>query len=243
MTAFGPKPSLAWLPIGKVSVDAKYQRDTASRRSRNLIEKIAANFRWSRFGVVLAVKHADGWFVIDGQHRVEACRQIGIASIPAVVLPHATVEEAAADFVAINRDRVAVTSLHIHHAQLAAGDPEAKAIERACRAAGVATCRFSPPGQETSDGAASSKTRRTLNPLFVEWLMGWPVNWTWPFPHTDSPSQAPMNISDGRSASEPIGCGSAGTAWSLWKLRMRGELSRLLSEAPMDADGQIRMAV
>lgn len=145
---FGPKPMLAWLPIDKVSVDAKYQRDTGSRRSRNLIEKIAANFRWSRFGVVLAVKHAGGWHVIDGQHRVEACRLCGIKQVPAVVLPHATVEEAAADFVAINRDRVAVTPLHIHHAQLAAGDPEAKAIERACRAAGVEICRYPVPANK-----------------------------------------------------------------------------------------------
>lgn len=152
MTDFGPKPTLAWLPIDKVSVDAKYQRDTGSRRSRNLIDKIAAGFRWSRFGVVLAVKHAGGWYVIDGQHRVEACRLRGIQEVPSVVLPHATVEEAAADFVAINRDRVAVTPLHIHHAQLAAGDPEAKTLERACRAAGVQICRYPVPANKMKPG-------------------------------------------------------------------------------------------
>ena len=50
-------------------------------------------------------------------------------------------------------------------------------------------------------GSDSSGVRRTLNPLFVETLTGWPAGWT--------------------------GFGSAATAWSRWLPRMRGELSRL----------------
>lgn len=35
------------------------------------------------------------------------------------------------------------------------------------------------PGQTISpDGGPPSKERRSLNPLFVEWLMGWPPGWT-----------------------------------------------------------------
>lgn len=33
-------------------------------------------------------------------------------------------------------------------------------------------------GQTTLDGAPSSPSDRTLNPRFVEWLMGWPIGWT-----------------------------------------------------------------
>lgn len=149
---YGPKPALVWLDAAKVSVDPKYQRDTSSVRSRNLIDKIASLFTWKRFGVVLTVKHAGGWYVIDGQHRVEACRLLGIDSIPSIVLPHASVAEAAADFVAINRDRVAVTPLHIHHAQLAAGDPEAVAIADVCRQAGVEICRYPVPANKMKPG-------------------------------------------------------------------------------------------
>ena len=53
-------------------------------------------------------------------------------------------------------------------------------------------------------GSDSSAARRTLNPLFVETLMGWPAGWA--------------------------GFGSAATAWSRWLPRMRGELSRLGSD-------------
>jgi len=50
-------------------------------------------------------------------------------------------------------------------------------------------------------GGGSCDTPRSLNPLFVEALMGWPAGWT--------------------------GFGSAASAWSRWLPRMRGELSRL----------------
>jgi DNA (cytosine-5)-methyltransferase 1 len=52
-------------------------------------------------------------------------------------------------------------------------------------------------------GAPSCDTPRTLNPAFVEALMGWPIGWT--------------------------GFGSAATEWSLWLRRMRGELLALAS--------------
>lgn len=51
------------------------------------------------------------------------------------------------------------------------------------------------------DGETTSDQRRSLNPLFVEVLMGWPTGWT--------------------------GFDFAATAWSPWLQRMRSEFSRL----------------
>ena len=50
-------------------------------------------------------------------------------------------------------------------------------------------------------GSDTCDARRTLNPLFVEALMGWPTGWT--------------------------GFASVAMAWSPWLRRMRCELSRL----------------
>ena len=36
---------------------------------------------------------------------------------------------------------------------------------------------FRPPDWQPSSGSAPT-SRRRLNPLFVEWLLGWPENWT-----------------------------------------------------------------
>ena len=68
----------------------------------------------------------------------------------------------------------------------------------------------SRPGPVTTKaGGDTSKTNPTLNPLFVETLMGWPTGWT--------------------------GFGSAATAWCHWLPRMRGELSRLGSAEMREA--------
>ena len=56
-------------------------------------------------------------------------------------------------------------------------------------------------------GSGCSSAPRTLNPLFVEALMGWPIGWT--------------------------DCGSAVTGLSRWSRLMRSKLSRLL-QAPTD---------
>lgn len=66
--------------------------------------------------------------------------------------------------------------------------------------------RSSPPDPPTPAGPTSSPERRTLNPLFVEWLMGWPIGWT---------GSAPVE-----------------TASFHWWRDMRGELSKLVSRRP-----------
>ncbi|MBL0928565.1 MAG: ParB N-terminal domain-containing protein [Alphaproteobacteria bacterium] len=149
---FGPRPVLVDIDVARMSVDPRYQRDTGSRRSQNMIQKIAETFKWARFGVVMVVKVDARYFVIDGQHRVEAARSLGIDRVPCVVLPHTSVEAAAADFVAINRDRVAVTPLHIHHAELAAGEPTAKRVAQVCKAAKVEICRYPVPSNKLKPG-------------------------------------------------------------------------------------------
>ena len=64
--------------------------------------------------------------------------------------------------------------------------------------------------QETStDGSASSpsdptsRRRRKLNPLFVEWLMGWPIGWT---------------------SLAPLGSGSRATEWFRSRRHLLGAL-------------------
>lgn len=78
-------------------------------------------------------------------------------------------------------------------------------------------CRISLPALATStDGETSSPERRSLNPLFVEWLMGWPPGWT-------------------LLALPALTCSAcSATALCLWKARMRSALSSLASplEAP-----------
>lgn len=69
----------------------------------------------------------------------------------------------------------------------------------------VALASSLPAPETAPDGPTSLSERRSLNPLFVEWLMGWPTGWT---------------------ASE-----CSATALCRFKRRMRSALSQLTSHA------------
>ncbi len=67
----------------------------------------------------------------------------------------------------------------------------------------------------STDGAPSSQPRRSLNPLFVEWLMGWPPGWTM--------------LASG-AASTGFACSA--TELSRFRRRMRSALWQLASPLP-----------
>lgn len=150
----GPLPTLLWLPVDRLTVDHRYQRTLESRRSQKLIDAIAARFRWSAFQAILAAKTASGaaWLVIDGQHRVEAAKRCGMSEVPAVVVTAASLAEQAAAFVEANTARISVNAFALHHARLAAGEPEALAVGRLCAAAGISIPRYPIPADKLKPG-------------------------------------------------------------------------------------------
>lgn len=150
--ARGDLPELAWLPIHRLTVDASYQRTIDSRRSQALIARIATDFRWSAFQAILAAPRGDGWVVLDGQHRAEAARRLGIPHVPAVVVSTLDVAEQAVAFVRANLDRVAVNPYALHHAQLVAKDGHALAIDAVCQAAGISIPRYPIPADKLKPG-------------------------------------------------------------------------------------------
>lgn len=78
-----------------------------------------------------------------------------------------------------------------------------------------ALASFRPAPETSTHGGKSSPERRTLNPLFVAWLMGWPP---------------PAST----------GCGFSETEWSRFKQRMRSELLRL-GLPPAEAPAQLAL--
>jgi hypothetical protein len=139
----GPKPELVWLALARCHVDHRYQRTLESDRSQALVERLAAGWRWASCGSLLAVKDGkDRYLLLDGQHRAEAARRIGIKELPALVVDGLSLEEQAAAFGRANLDRVAVNPFALHHARLVAGDERAAIIDRVCRAAGVSIPKY-----------------------------------------------------------------------------------------------------
>jgi len=132
----GPAPMLQWLPLDRLVIDEAYQRPLGPGNWKS-IERIAANFQWSRFAPVLVAPIQGGLFaVIDGQHRSHAAALCGIAEVPAMVVS-VGVEEQSRAFAWVNSQTIRVTLFHIYKAALSAREDWAVRADAAVSGGGV----------------------------------------------------------------------------------------------------------
>ena len=141
----GSLPVFELVAPDELLVDEVYQREL-SQRSQSLIHRIVSSFSWDRFKPPVVARNAEGRLeVIDGQHTaIAAASHPGIDRIPVMVVEAETVADRARAFVGHNRDRLGITATQLHYSALAAGDPEAVAVQQACDAAGVRILKMSP---------------------------------------------------------------------------------------------------
>lgn len=147
----GMKPGLSWIPISALRIDPAYQREIMRHGARN-IGKIARQFDWSLFGIVVVANIGDQLFaIVDGQHRTLGAALRGIQEVPCVIIEADPGKQAAA-FAAINGAVTAISKLSIHAAEVAAGDPFALEVSRVCAAAGVEICKYPVPASHMRPG-------------------------------------------------------------------------------------------
>ena len=124
--------ALRWLKIAELHIDQTYQRSIESRAWRAAHQEDRGQFQvaslWNRAALRV-------WNRVDGARR--ATRHRGRKAgrdrrSAAIIIGAATTQEQAIIFVEANRDRVAVTPFALHHAMLAAGDPDAIELNTVC---------------------------------------------------------------------------------------------------------------
>lgn len=123
----GHPPDVVLIDIEKLNINERYQRSIFSKRSKSLIQKIAATFDWCFFQP-LSVSDAGGgmYNVLDGQHRLAGARLNGhIRSLPCYLLKLDGVKQEARAFVGLNEQKVTLTPLSSFHGRVVAGDPDA----------------------------------------------------------------------------------------------------------------------
>lgn len=131
----GPAPMLEWVAIEKLVIDDGYQRDLKTGNWK-AINRIAENFRWSRFSPVFIAPVEGGRFaIIDGQHRTHAAALCGFKEVPCQVVQMSREEQAAA-FAAVNGLVTKVTTWQIFRAAKTAGEEWAVRIADCAAAAG-----------------------------------------------------------------------------------------------------------
>lgn len=147
----GTPPELAWIDISLLRIDLSYQREILRSGRKNVIE-IAAHFDWSQFATVIVARIPGGLYaIVDGQHRTTAAACRGAAKVPCQIIM-ATPEQQAAAFAAINGNVTKMTPLQLHAARVKAGDRRARALDRACAAAGVEILRYPVPSNNIKAG-------------------------------------------------------------------------------------------
>jgi hypothetical protein len=134
------RPKFEWVDPRMLYVEETYQRAIVANGTA-LIRKIYSGFAWNRFKPPICVRLPENGNVlvcIDGQHTATACASHpAIDKIPVMIVDAEDAAKRAKAFVGHNKDRLALTSVMIYAAELAAGDPLAVMIDQACRKSGA----------------------------------------------------------------------------------------------------------
>ena len=164
MTDPTPKPGpkiertarLRWVPIPKMRVSPLSQREM----NQNRVNKIASGFDPEQIGTPTVNERVGHFYVIDGQHRIEALKQIGWGDqqVQCWTYVGLTEEEEAERFLLLN-DTLTVDAFAKFRIGVQAGRAEECDIDRIVRAQGLRV------SLEQKDGAirAVGTLRRIYN--------------------------------------------------------------------------------
>lgn len=156
----GYPPELEWVRVSDLVVEG-YQRTTDEKASQKLVRLIAAHWNWDRVGAIIVrpvlVNDATRFALIDGQHRAMAAAARGdIDVLPAAIIATEGAEDAARTFIGLNLNRSNLSAQAVFHAEVAAGNPSAFAINQAARSAGAVILRSAKPPNLCAPGEISA---------------------------------------------------------------------------------------
>ena len=110
------------IPINELRIDTTYQRPLMGHR----VDTMAAEWNWIACGVLIVVlrgPNSGEYFVVDGQHRVEAARRVGIYKLPCIVFDGMQHKTEAKEFLDVNTLRRGLNIMDRYRALLATDDP------------------------------------------------------------------------------------------------------------------------
>jgi hypothetical protein len=116
-------------------IDTTYQ--ALVPRNPRLINQIAKHFDMAEFGRLRVVRRAnDALFIVDGRHRWEGAQKAGVKSVPIDVYDVHSIKREIEIFLACNTKIRKVPQGMLFMAEVAAGEPEAVALNRLAQSAG-----------------------------------------------------------------------------------------------------------
>ena len=129
---------LEWVPVSKMRVSPRAQRDHTKPGARERIEEIAANFDPDQFGTLTVSKREGTFWIVDGGHRYHALLKLGYEDqqVQCWVYHGLTEDEEADLFLALNNVRP-VSAMDKFKVAVVAGRATETDIDRIVRAAGL----------------------------------------------------------------------------------------------------------
>lgn len=162
------------VPVADIRIDSAYQRDVDSAR----VNRLVRDFDPQLAGALILSARAGSLWCVDGQHRLQAMKEMGTPQANAVVFTGLTQREEADLFVKYNRNRKGLTAWDLFKAELVAGHEEALAVVTIVAHAGYRIDRQAGP---TNIGAVSA-IRRIFRlggePLLILTLGAIKRNWS-----------------------------------------------------------------
>lgn len=142
----GTPGELRWIDLQDLYIDTSYQRAVLAPGRKN-IGRIVKGFNWALFSPLVVAERAAAaggrrrYAIIDGQHRALGAKTHGgIDALPCLVI-HGGPEMEAKAFSIINGQVTAIPATYIHAARVRAKEPDALALDAACKTAGVRILR------------------------------------------------------------------------------------------------------
>ncbi|WP_316172444.1 ParB/RepB/Spo0J family partition protein [Bradyrhizobium sp. SZCCHNRI2049] len=157
---FGVPPRLEWIAISDLVIDEDYQRGITAQGRTN-VRRIAAGFGWALFAPIVVAPADDQRFaIVDGQHRATAAKLAGLDRVPCAIIAVDRALQAKA-FAGINGQVTRMQGVHLFHAAVAAGDPDAVRTAMVCKAAGVSIVRNPTQANQLKAGETNVATALT----------------------------------------------------------------------------------
>lgn len=131
------------LPLRVLKFDPEYQREISNAK----VKKLAREWDEQNLGVIHVSQREDGYYVVDGQHRVRAGLELGHGEmkIPCVVYRDLDQSAEAALFIALN-DQKNVNIFDRYKAGLIAKDPVCLGVQKTLAHYGLAISTGSTEG-------------------------------------------------------------------------------------------------
>lgn len=140
---------LRWVPIPQMKVSAQAQRELNQAR----VDHLAVNLDLEQIGVPTVSERDGHFFIIDGQHRIEALKAIGYGDqqIQCWCYSGLTEQDEAEKFLKLN-DVLAVNAYHRYRVGVQAGRDMETDIDRIVRANGCVVSLDQIPGAISAVG-------------------------------------------------------------------------------------------